>query len=407
MHEIKYCKRYVIIEIRIRGYMDVHEYQAKQIFKRHNLPVPAFEVASNLAEVQQALDKLGIDQAVLKVQVHAGGRGKAGGVKVAKSREEALKFSQQLIGMRIVNEQTGKDGLVSHQILISPLVEIEKEYYLSFIIDRSGAQVMLIISPEGGMDIEEVSAHHPEKILKIAVPYHNKLKNFQILEVCKFMGWTSPEIYQQAKGILENSLKAFLATDASLLEINPLVLTKDHQLIALDAKLSLDDNALFRQTEWKTFYDPTQIPENEVKANQFNLAYVALDGNIGCMVNGAGLAMATMDLIKLHGGMPANFLDVGGGASKEKVTEGFKILLSDPQVKAILVNIFGGIMDCAILAAGIVEAVKELSINVPLVVRMEGTNVQEGKKILEASGLKIVIAQNLGEAAQKAVSLAL
>ena len=385
--------------------MDIHEYQAKEILKKYEIPTPAFAVASTVEEAKKIIDNLDLEEAVLKVQIHAGGRGKAGGVKIAKNKNLILKDAAELIGKKIINNQTGPQGLVSHKILISPLINYQKEYYLSIIIDRRNAQIVIIASPEGGMDIEEISEKYPKKILKMPI-YEGKLRHYQILELAKFMGWTTPELLKQTKNLLEKMIRAFLDCDSSLLEINPLVLTNEGTLLALDAKLSIDDNALFRQPFLKGFYDPTQVSEFEVRANQFELAYIALNGNIGCMVNGAGLAMATMDIIKYYGGMPANFLDVGGGASREKVAEGFKILLSDPQVKTILVNIFGGIMNCATLAEGIVSAARELQMTVPLVVRMEGTNVEQGRKILKESGLKINIAQDLTEAAQKAVQLA-
>lgn len=383
--------------------MDIHEFQAKEILKKYGIPVPDFAVASNLKQVENAIDAMGLEKAVIKVQVHAGGRGKAGGVKLAQNRQEILDFSKQLLGMRIVNKQTGKEGIIAHQILISPLVDYRKEYYLGATIDRKQAQAIIIASPEGGVEIEEVAVKHPDKILKMVITPEGHLRTYHYLELNKIMGWTG-SLAEQGKHIVEALAKAFIETDASLIEINPLVVTQDDKILALDAKLSIDDNALYRQPWAKEFYDPTQLSTFEAKANENNLAYIALDGEIGCMVNGAGLAMATMDIIKHYGGKPANFLDVGGGASQEKVAEGFKIILSDPKVKAILVNIFGGIMNCATLASGIIDAAKQLQVKVPLVVRMEGTNVEQGKKLLADSGLNIAIANSLSEAAEKVVN---
>lgn len=385
--------------------MNLHEYQAKIVLQEYGVPVPDFYVVSTLAEAERVLNDTGIESAVVKVQIHAGGRGKAGGVKIAKTRKEILEHVKKMLGMRIVNNQTGPEGIVCHKVIISPLVDFKKEYYVGATIDRHNAQAILIISPEGGMEVEEIAEKSPELILKVPIRNNGQLRNYQLIEIVKFMGWNGTTA-EQGKLIVKAIAKAFVDTDASLLEINPLVQTENGDLLALDAKLAIDDNALYRQPEIAAFYDPTQIPANEARAKEFDLAYVALDGNIGCMVNGAGLAMATMDIIHHYGGMPANFLDVGGGASQEKVAEGFKILLSDAKVKAILVNIFGGIMNCATLAEGIVAATKQLQVKVPLIVRMEGTNVGQGKKILEDSKLDIIIAENLADAAQRAVAAA-
>lgn len=382
--------------------MNIHEYQAKIILRQYGIHIPDFAVVSNLNEVKQVIKEMGLDQAVIKVQVHAGGRGKAGGVKLARSSDEILNFSKQLLGMKIVNNQTGPEGVVAHQILISPLIDIKREFYLGAIIDRKKAQAMLIASPEGGMDIEEVAAKSPDKILTLPIDRQGNLRGYQLIRIAKFMGWSEKQA-EQGKKLVQSLAKAFVATDADLLEINPLIETPQGELIVLDAKLSIDENALYRQPQIASFYDATQIPTNEARAKEFDLAYVALDGTIGCMVNGAGLAMATMDIIHLYGGTPANFLDVGGGATQEKVAEGFKIILSDPKVKAILVNIFGGIMNCVTLAAGIIAAAGELQVKVPLIVRMEGTNVDQGKKMLTDSGLNIIIADTLATAAEKVV----
>lgn len=385
--------------------MNTHEYQAKQILRKYGIPIPEFAVVSNIEEARKAVDDMNLDQAVVKVQVHAGGRGKAGGVKLAKNRDKIFGYVQEMLGMKIVNNQTGKEGIIAHQVMISSLSDIKKEFYLGAIIDRQQAKATLIASPEGGMDIEEVAAKTPELILTLPIAADGTLKHFQLLQVAKFMGWEGSTMKQGMK-VVAGLAKAFVDTDASLLEINPLVETPDGKIVALDAKLSVDDTALYRQPEIAKFYDSTQISPYEVQANEVDLAYVALDGDIGCMVNGAGLAMATMDIIHHYGGQPANFLDVGGSATQEKVAAGFKIILSDPKVKGILVNIFGGIMNCVTLAAGIIAATSEAEIKVPLIVRMEGTNVEQGKKMLADSGLDIIIAGGLAEAAQKVVAAA-
>ncbi len=380
--------------------MNIHEFQAKEVLKDYLIPIPAFGVASKNHDIDKIIRDLKLKQAVIKIQVHAGGRGKAGGVKFAKTAEEIIQVAESLIGMKMVNNQTGPEGVIAHQVIISQPIDIRKEYYLGAIIDRAKGEPILIASPEGGMEIEEVAEKHPNKILKIPIELSGSVRNFRLVRLCNFMGWKG-ETAKIGAQIACGIAKAFIDTDASLLEINPLVETEDGKLWALDAKLSIDDNALFRQPDIAAFYDPTQQSSNEVAAKEFDLAYIALDGNIGCMVNGAGLAMATMDIIKYYGGKPANFLDVGGGASKEKVAAGFKIILSDPKVRAILVNIFGGIMNCATLAEGIIDAAKEIGIQVPLVVRMEGTNVDEGKRLLKESKLPIITADGLAEAAEK------
>lgn len=385
--------------------MDIHEYQAKQILRHYGISIPEFVVSSASNEVLETAKRKGWDQAVLKVQVHAGGRGKAGGVKIARNLKELEDHASKLIGMKIVNNQTGPKGIIANQIMITPLVEIKREYYLGAVIDRKKAEAMMILSPEGGMDIEELAEKHPHKILKIPITGSGTIRNYNLIRIVDFMGWTG-KLAEQGKALALAVAKAFVETDASLMEINPLVETEQGDLVALDAKISVDDNALFRQKQIASFYDPTQLPEAEREAKIHDLAYIALEGNIGCMVNGAGLAMATMDIIQLAGGKPANFLDVGGGASEEKVAAGFRIILSDPHVKAILVNIFGGIMNCETLAAGIVSAAGQLKLTVPLVVRMEGTNVEQGRKLLEKSGLGITIAGSLDEAAKLAVEAA-
>lgn len=387
-----------------RFVMNIHEFQAKQILQKYGIPMPPFGVVSSLQEVEELLKATGWQSAVLKVQVHAGGRGKAGGVKFAQNPEAILQTARELLGKKIVNQQTGPEGMVAHQLLISPPLEIVHEYYVGMTISREHAQIVLIASPVGGMEIEKIAEEQPDQVLILPLPTEGSFRDYQLLRLAKFMGWKET-LAQQGITLVKALAKAFIATDASLLEINPLIQTPEGQLLALDAKLVVDENALYRQPDIKSLFDPTQVTQNEARAQQSDLAYVALEGDIGCMVNGAGLAMATMDLIHYFGGHPANFLDVGGGASKEKVAEGFKIILGDPKVKAILVNIFGGIMSCETLAAGIIEAAKELHIHLPLVVRMEGTNVEQGKQLLDEAKLNIVIANDLTEAAQQVVKM--
>ena len=382
--------------------MNTHEYQAKEILKKFGMPIPEFGVASSPHEAEEIIQLLGLNEAVVKIQVHAGGRGKVGGVKFAKNRGEILEISKKLLGMKIVNNQTGPDGIIAHKVLITRPVDIAKEYYLGAIIDREDGVPILIASPEGGMDIEIVAEKTPEKILKLPIGLDGVIRPYHLVRLVNFMGWKGPT----AKAGVWVAMvlgKAFIETDASLLEINPLVETPKGEIWAIDAKLSIDDNALFRQTEIAEFYDPTQVSKNEVAAKEYDLAYISLEGNIGCMVNGAGLAMATMDIIHLYGGKPANFLDVGGSADKEKVAEGFKIILADPGVKAIFVNIFGGIMNCATIAEGIIAAAGKVSLHIPLIVRLEGTNVEQGRKIILDSGLSIIPAVSMADGAKKAV----
>ena len=386
--------------------MNIHEYQAKQIFMQHGIPVPEFFIASSLEEVKTQIEEKEWQQAVLKVQVLAGGRGKAGGIKIARSKEAIFEAAKQLLGMRITNNQTGPNGVVAHTLLLSPIIEIVCEYYMAALIDRPRARAVLIASPAGGVDIEEVAASTPEKILTIPLTLNGKIRGYNLLHLANFMGWKrGSALAEQGKWIAEKVAETFSQTDASLVEINPLVETAEGFLTALDAKMSIDENALFRQSDLAKFYDPSQFNAQEVNARKYDLSYIALNGNVGCMVNGAGLAMATMDMIKLCGGAPANFLDVGGGASEDKVAAGFKIILDDPQVQAILVNIFGGIMNCETLAGGIIAAAKELQPKVPIVIRMEGTNVEQGMQRLAASGMPFILAATLQEAAQEAVNL--
>jgi succinyl-CoA synthetase beta subunit len=382
--------------------MHVHEFQAKKILERYGIPITPYRVVSTLTELDDAVRTMNLDHAVLKVQVHAGGRGKAGGVKLAKNRQEISSFGKQLLGMKIINQQTGPEGMVAHQLLITETADVAQEYYLGVVIDRKNARAVLIASPDGGMDIETIAHDNPERILTIPIQNDGSLRSFHLIKLAKFMGWKWDKESQPLK-IVKGLAKAFLETDASLLEINPLIQTKSGAFICLDAKLTVDDNALFRQELIASWFDPTQLPEQEARARENDLAYVSLEGNIGCMVNGAGLAMATMDIIHHFGGTPANFLDVGGGATKEKVAEGFKLILIDPQVKAIFVNIFGGIMNCATIASGIIAAAGELAIEVPLIVRLEGNNVEQGKQMLKDSGLNIKIANSMSEGALLAV----
>lgn len=385
-----------------RVQVNLHEYQAKKILRRFGIPIPDFAVAESEDEAGRVAEELDLHQAVIKIQVHAGGRGKAGGVKFAKTRDEIKFIAKSLIGMKMVNQQTGSEGVIANKVLITRPVDIAHEYYIGALIDRERAIPMLIASPEGGVEIEEVAEKTPDKILKMPFSFDGKLRAYQLLRLTKFMGWTGTHA-KEGGAIAQGLVKCFVETDAALLEINPLVLTTSGNIVALDAKLSIDDNALFRQSEIVSMYDSTQVSPQEAAAKEFDLAYIAMDGNIGCMVNGAGLAMATMDIIQLAGGTPANFLDVGGGATKEKVAEGFRIIASDPKVKAILVNIFGGIMNCATIAEGVLDAAKKQHLNMSIVVRLEGTNVEEGRRLFRESSLKITTAEDLKTAAELAV----
>lgn len=382
--------------------MNIHEYQAKEILKRYGCPVHKHVIVEDKSQIDAAINELGADKAVVKVQVHAGGRGKAGGVKVCLSKDEIKKQTENLLGMKLVTKQTGKEGIICHKVMIADLADIAKEYYFGIIVDREKAVPLIMASKEGGMEIEEVAEATPEKILKMPLTPSGEITKKQIEEVADFLGFEK-KTKEQALKLIPNLVRAFMEIDGSILEINPLIQDPDGSLFLLDAKINVDDNALYRQADIKDMYDPTQESPAEQRAHELDLAYVAMDGNIGCMVNGAGLAMATMDIIKEKGGAPANFLDVGGSASKEKVVESFKIILSDPKVKGILVNIFGGIMKCDIIAEGVVAAIKEVKLKVPLVVRLEGTNVEEGKKIINDSGLKVIAASDLGDAAKKIV----
>ena len=378
--------------------MHIHEHQAKELLKASGVVVPDFVVVSDGKQAEKAVAEKGFEKAVVKVMVHAGGRGKAGGVKIAENSKEAVQFAKELLGLKIVNRQTGKEGVVAKQVMIASLTDIEKQYYLSCAIDREKGSATLIASPEGGMEIEEVAASNPEKILKI--PFGGKLRLYQLLKLARFMGWEK-EVAKQGMKMAQAICTAFFRYDCSLLEINPLALTPEGKLVAVDAKCSIDDNALFRHPDLAAMYDPSQSPATEAEAKKHDLSYIALDGNIGCMVNGAGLAMATMDIIAHFGGMPANFLDVGGGATAEKVAQGCKIIASDSNVKAVLVNIFGGIMNCETVADGIVQAG---GFSHPVVLRMEGTGVEEGKKKLEEAGVEVIVAASMADAAEKVVA---
>ncbi|MFN7684297.1 MAG: ADP-forming succinate--CoA ligase subunit beta [Oligoflexia bacterium] len=397
--------------------MNIHEYQAKSILKKYGVRVPegrlVTEGGEQVGDVAVAAEKAAQSLAqergnsvwVVKAQIHAGGRGKAGGVKVCKSIADVKAAAKEIMGKVLVTPQTGAAGKKVHKLWIEEGSQIAKEFYLGVVLDRSTSQVILMASTEGGMEIEEVAHTHPEKIIKVAVDPTTGYQPFHGRRIAKALGLT-PEQTKEAVGFFGGIYKAFMAEDCSQVEINPLILTAQGHLAALDAKINFDDNALYRHPETVAMRDLLEENPQDVEASKYELAYIALDGNIGCLVNGAGLAMATMDIIKLHGGEPANFLDVGGGASKEKVAHAFKIILKDPKVKAILVNIFGGIMKCDIIAEGVIAAARELNLKVPLVVRLEGTNVEAGKKLLSESGLKITPADGLTDAATKVVAAA-
>lgn len=383
--------------------MNIHEHQAKQILSKFGVPVPVGIPAFSVAEASQAAEKL-LDQGatllVLKAQIHAGGRGKAGGVKLCRTLKDIKEEAEVMLGKTLVTHQTGPEGKVVKRLYIESGSDIKKEYYLSAVLDRKTARIVFIASSEGGMDIEEVANSSPEKIIKVGVDIAAGIQDFHSRVIAKGLGLGNSEV-KELSLIVNGIYNAMIATDASQVEINPMIQTEEGKFKALDAKLNFDDNALFRHPDILEMRDLNEEEPSEIEASKYGLSYIKMNGTIGCMVNGAGLAMATMDIIKHYGQEPANFLDVGGGASKEKVTEAFKIILSDYSVKAILVNIFGGIMKCDIIAEGIIAAARELQVKVPLVVRLEGTNVQLGKEILEKSGLAIISAENLEDAAQK------
>ncbi|WP_010491327.1 ADP-forming succinate--CoA ligase subunit beta [Paenibacillus elgii] len=384
--------------------MNIHEYQGKAVLKQYGVAVPEGKVAFTVDEAVEAAKSLGTPVVVVKAQIHAGGRGKAGGVKVAKNLDEVRTYAQEILGKVLVTHQTGPEGKEVKRLLIEQGCDIKKEYYIGLVVDRATGRVVMMASEEGGTEIEEVAAHTPEKIFKEVIDPAVGLQAFQARKLAYAINIPG-ELVSKAVKFMTALYAAFVEKDCSIAEINPLVVTGDGNVMALDAKLNFDSNALFRHKDILELRDLDEEDAKEIEASKFDLSYIALDGNIGCMVNGAGLAMATMDIIKYYGGEPANFLDVGGGATKEKVTEAFKIILSDENVKGIFVNIFGGIMKCDIIAEGVVAAAKELGLDRPLVVRLEGTNVDLGKKILNESGLNIVAADSMADGAQKIVAL--
>ena len=382
--------------------MKIHEHQAKEILAKHGVPVPNGIVADTPAEVEAAASKLGTDVVVVKAQIHAGGRGKGGGVKLAKSPAEAKKVANKIIGMTLVTPQTGPEGRKVKKVLVEEGMPIDKELYMGILLDRQTSRVMIMASEAGGMEIEEVAADTPEKIIKEHVDPITGVKPYLARKVAFALNLKGDALKKMIPFIM-NLYQAFIKEDFDMLEINPLIITKDDRVLALDAKVTIDSNALYRQKETMTYRDLDEEDPMEVEASKFNLNYIKLDGNIGCMVNGAGLAMATMDIIKHSGGEPANFLDVGGGADEEMIENGFRILLSDPHVQGIFINIFGGILRCDILARGVVGAAKKLKVKVPIVVRMEGTNMEEGHKILDDSGIDVIVADGMKDGAQKMV----
>jgi len=382
--------------------MNIHEHQAKKILKNYGAKVPIGIFAFTVQDLLEKAKTLKTEKYVLKAQIHSGGRGKAGGVKLVNNLDELEKEAKNLIGKILVTHQTGPNGRKVNRLYVEESSAINKEFYLSCLVDRESSKIAFISSDQGGMDIEEVANKNPEKILTTKVEFSDQISEDDCKKIIEIFN-LDQEANKEAIKLIKSIYKMFIETDASLVEINPLILTKDNKIICLDAKMNFDDNALFKHPEIIELRDLSEEEETEIEASKHDLAYIKLDGSIGCMVNGAGLAMATMDIIKLYGEEPANFLDVGGGASKEKVSAAFKIILSDKNVKGILINIFGGIMRCDVLAKGLVEAAKEIKINVPLVVRLAGTNFKEGKKILDNSGLKIISASDLGDAAEKVV----
>jgi succinyl-CoA synthetase beta subunit len=383
--------------------MNIHEYQAKQLLSQYNIPVPLGYSATHAQEAKQQAQRLGGKTWMIKAQIHAGGRGKAGGIKLAQNLDEVMEITQNLIGSSLVTHQTGGRSKPIHCVLVEEPTTIKSELYLSLVVDRAKQRITVIASAAGGMDIETVAANMPEKIVSQTIDPLVGIQAYQCRNLAFALG-LSAEQRQQLTQILFNLYQLFLVQDLSLLEINPLIINDKGKLLALDAKINIDDNALYRHTELAALYDPSQEDDKEHKARQFDLNYVALDGDIACMVNGAGLAMATMDVIKRQGGEPANFLDVGGGTTAERVTEAFKIILSDPKVKAILVNIFGGIVRCDLIAEGVIHAIKQTNTQLPVVVRLEGTHVDKGKALLQASGLAVITANDLDDAAQQVVN---
>jgi succinyl-CoA synthetase beta subunit len=385
--------------------MKIHEYQAKGLLSKFGVPVPRGHVAVNADDARSAAQNLGTKVVVVKAQIHAGGRGKAGGVKLAKSADEAASLAQKMLGMKLVTPQTGEEGRIVRRLLVEEGLDIKRELYLSLVVDRAVGAPVFMASTAGGMEIEEVAKENPDAIIQQKIDPAAGFQPYQARKLAFGLGLPA-EMVGTAFQFFQSVYRAFVELDAALLEINPLIVTGDGKLVALDAKVQLDDNAMFRHPDYKDLRDLDEETPLEVEASKFKLNYIKLDGTIACMVNGAGLAMATMDIIKLSGGSPANFLDVGGGASEEQVKNAFRILLSDPNVKAVFVNIFGGILRCDVLASGVVNAAKELKFKVPVVVRMEGTNVDQGQAILKNSGLNFTVAQGMKDGAEKAVALA-
>lgn len=384
--------------------MNIHEYQAKEILRKFSVAVPRGKVAFTKEKAREAAQELGGNVFVVKAQIHAGGRGKGGGVKVAKSLDEVEEFSAKMLGSKLVTHQTGPEGKIVQRVLVEEGIDIARELYLGVVLDRSVSKLVIMASTEGGVEIEKVAAENPEAIFKAYIEPSIGLQSFQAKEITFKLGLSGAQVKNAVKFIMA-LYKAFTQSDASLAEINPLVVTGSGEIIALDAKMNFDDSALYRHTEIEEMRDLNEEDPLEVEAHKYDLNYIKLDGNVGCMVNGAGLAMATMDIIKLAGGMPANFLDVGGGASVETVRNGFKILLTDPNVKAVLVNIFGGIVRCDRVAKGIIEAAKSIEVKAPMVIRLAGTNAEEAAKLLKESDMNFEVASSLHEAAQKVVSL--
>ena len=383
--------------------MNIHEYQAKEVLRRYGVATLKGGIAHSADEATQVAQEMGSSVWVVKAQIHAGGRGKGGGVKVAKSLAEVKDFTSKMLGMNLITHQTGPEGKKVQKVYIEQGCMIAKEYYVACLVDRATGRVAMMASSEGGVDIEEVAEHRPEAIIKVDIDPVTGLIPFQARELAFKIGIPNDSI-NKAVGFMMGLYKAFIEKDCSIAEINPLVLTQQGDIICLDAKMNFDSNSLYRQKDIVEYRDLAEEEPSEIEASKYDLAFIKLEGNIGCLVNGAGLAMSTLDIIKLHGEAPANFLDVGGGANKEKVTHAFKIILSDPNVKAILVNIFGGIMKCDVIAEGVIAASKEVGLKVPLVVRLEGTNVELGKKILKESGLNITPANDLTDAAKKVVA---
>jgi succinyl-CoA synthetase beta subunit len=382
--------------------MNIHEYQAKEILKKYGVQIPNGIVVFNIKELENKIKKLNNSNFVVKAQIHAGGRGKAGGIKVVNNVDELIKEAQEMFGKVLITHQTGPAGKKVNTLYIEEVCDIAKEFYLSCLVDRSSSKITFISSTEGGMDIEEVAKNNPEKIITVKLNLSKSVSENDVKKIIKPFS-LSKKLQNQAFYLIQSIYKVLIEKDASLIEINPLILTKENDLLCLDAKINFDDNALYRHPEVASLRDPNEEDPTEIEAKKHELSYIKLDGTIGCMVNGAGLAMATLDIIKLYGAEPANFLDVGGGASKEQVSAAFKLILSDKNVKGILINIFGGIMRCDVLAQGVIDVAKEINLNIPLVVRLAGTNFKEGKAILDQSGLKILSATDLNDAAKKIV----